>query len=160
MATGALVISILALMASAAAAFYTRQYATVERDRRHDETAPKFRAVLDRVDDRLDGALQHCQLLLYLDSAVTLETVRVEILDSASIVWFVGERPHGQRAEGDGPLTAGGRLFWPVDVSATRMPVIRVKIDSAAAGRARPWTTVEPVELPPPIRPDVATQVW
>lgn len=114
MAFVALVVSVLALLAAGASAWYAREAARIDGQRRHAERTPTFLAEVQDVN----GNGEFLRLWLTLASVEVMERITVELPDPCSFrftsnVAGVADDRHASSYEG--AVLPGGRVCWRVE---------------------------------------------
>ncbi len=156
----ALVLSVLALLAAGASAFYTKRQAeavartvTLDAERRYEERTPTFDAWIDPVY----GGGWH-RLWLRLTSREGLSAVQLAVTEREGFEFTTGQygvelgaQPPVLRATKRGKAGAEGmapdeRTAWEVQFSQSRPPEIRLKI--TAVQEEFTWNVTVPVKTP------------
>ncbi len=160
MALAALVLSVLALLAAGASAFYTKRQAdaaartaTLDAERRYEERTPTFDAWIEPVND---GGWH--RLWLRLTSRQGLSAVQVVITEGEGVEFTTGQygvepgsRPPVLRATKWGAAGAEGmapdeRTAWAVQFSQSRPSEIRLQV--TAVQKESTWDVTVPVKTP------------
>jgi hypothetical protein len=162
MAVAALVIAVLALIASGLSVAYTkrqadaaRDVADIERARHLAERTPRFDARIEAVND---GGWH--RLWLRLVSGESLNKVEAEIVGSGGITFSPGQS--GVDPEQSAPtlatvqdeLASQAETAWMLVLPDTRPARLRLLVHAAAGHDS--WDVPVEVEVPP----DVAHSVW
>jgi len=159
-AIAAFVVSILAVVASSVAVFFTKRQsdaatrmAELEAERRHQERSPTFTGGIELVNDG-----QWHRLWLRLTSRERLSRVEVEITEGTGVSFTAGQygvdptktgpilQAHRAGEHGATELAPDERTTWRIQLTEPRSPEIRLAVHSTS-GDAQ-WNTTVPISVP------------
>lgn len=156
----AFVISLLALVAASASAFFagrqaahakrqandTAKLAAIEAERRHVEQAPRFDASIESVN----GGGWY-RLWLYLTFGPTLDSVQLEILNDRGL-WFgteqdgVGSSEAFPKIAQGGALARGDTASWQIVLAEDPPPVLQLRVNCTAGSEQ--WDVLTSADVP------------